>query len=118
MCRHVPKVPYGSYAPGHLTPQQGRYNTKLSSARQSVETCFGHLKGRFCRLKEVTLHDPSKIAKLIIAGCILHNLCVIHSDDIEEFMDNNMIVDVNECENIFQHGVHGVARRLRLLQQM
>jgi hypothetical protein len=43
---------------------------------------------------------------------------LIHSDDIEEFMDNNMIVDVNECENIFQHGVHGVTRRLRLLQQM
>ena len=108
--------PFKNY--GHLTPQQRRYNTKLSSARQSVERCFGHLKGRFRRLKEVTLHDPSKIAKLIIAGCILHNLCVIHSDDIEEFMDNNMIVDVNECENIFQHGVHGVARRLRLLQQM
>lgn len=108
--------PFKNY--GHLTPQQRRYNTKLSSARQSVERCFGHLKGMFRRLKEVTLHDPSKIAKLIIAGCILHNLCVIHSDDIEEFMDNNMIVDVNECENIFQHGVHGVARRLRLLQQM
>jgi hypothetical protein len=69
-------------------------------------------------VEEVTFYDPSKIAKLIIAGCILHTLCVIHSDDIEEFMGNNMIVDVNECENIFQHGVHGVARRLRLLQQM
>ena len=69
-------------------------------------------------LKEVTLYDPSKIAKLIIAGCVLHNLCVIHSDDIEEFMDNNTIGDVNECENIIQHGVHGVATRLRLPQQM
>ncbi|XP_061177501.1 putative nuclease HARBI1, partial [Saccostrea echinata] len=61
---------------GHLTPQQQKYNTKLSSARQSVERCVAHLKGRFRRLKEVTFHNPRHIAKLIMAGCILHNLCV------------------------------------------
>ncbi|XP_061183155.1 putative nuclease HARBI1 [Saccostrea echinata] len=110
--------PFKNY--GHLTPQQQRYNTKLSSARQSVERCFAHLNGRFRRLKEVTFHNPRHIAKLIMAGCILHNLCVIHTDDIEEFMDNNAILEdaENECENIYQHGVHGVARRLRLLQQI
>lgn len=101
---------------GNLTPQQQRYNTKLSSARQSVERCFAHLKGRFRQLKEITLHDPSKITNLIMAGCILHNLCVIHTNDIEEFMDNNQVNDANDCQNIYQHGVHGVARRLRLVQ--
>lgn len=110
--------PFKNYV--HLTPQQQRYNTKLSSARQSVERCFAHLKGRFRRLKEVTLHDPRHIVKLIMAGCILHNLCVIHTDDIEEFMDNNATLEdaENERENVYQHGVNGVARRLRLLLQI
>lgn len=55
-----------------------------------------------------------------MAGCILHNLCVIHTDDIEEFMDNNATLEdaENERENVYQHGVNGVARRLRLLLQI
>lgn len=68
----------------------------------------------------MTLHDPRHIVKLIKAGCILHNLCVIHTDDIEEFMDNNATLEdaENERENVYQHGVNGVARRLRLLLQI
>ncbi|KAK3107692.1 hypothetical protein FSP39_020061 [Pinctada imbricata] len=105
--------PYKNY--GNLTLQQHRFNKKLSSAKQTIERAFGHLKGRFRRLKEVTLHDPKDVAQRIMAACILHNFCVINNEELEEFMDSSEN-DPNACQNVYLNGANGVARRMRLLQ--
>lgn len=41
---------------GRLNQGQRRFNRALSSARQIVERCIGLLKGRFRRVREISLH--------------------------------------------------------------
>lgn len=89
---------------GDITPVQKRFNRKFSGLRQTVERAIGQLKGRFRRLREIPLHSPEDICKVIIVGCILHNVCVLCNDNI-----------ANNCQNIYQNGYHGVARRMQLL---
>jgi hypothetical protein len=72
---------------GRLSPQQKRFNNILSSSRQVIERCIGHMKGIFRRLREITLHFPEEIVENRVSGCILHNLCVIHDDIIEEYIN-------------------------------
>ncbi|XP_053399128.1 putative nuclease HARBI1 [Mercenaria mercenaria] len=101
---------------GNLDARQRRFNMKLSSQRQCVERAIGHLKGRFRRLREIPLHNPAHICKVIIAACICHNLCVLCDDDIENFIENDVQADPNNYGNVYQNGYHGVARRMHLLQ--
>ncbi|XP_041985333.1 putative nuclease HARBI1 isoform X1 [Aricia agestis] len=53
------------------------YNTVHSTARNSVERTIGILKGRFrCLLVHRVLHyDPEMVSKIVIACCVLHNIC-------------------------------------------
>jgi len=96
---------------GNLTPQQLRFNKRLSSVRQSVERAFGHLKGRFRRLREIPLHSIRDICQLIYAACILHNFCILHDEDVEEYITVDDDLDLNNCQNIFQNGHNGIVRR-------
>lgn len=64
-----------------LNPEPGspesHYNNLHASARNSVERTIGILKGRFrCLLVHRVLHyHPKMVGKIIIACCILHNMC-------------------------------------------
>ncbi|KAJ8299688.1 hypothetical protein KUTeg_023748 [Tegillarca granosa] len=102
---------------GHLTDRQSRFNRVLSSCRQSVERGIGHLKGRFRRIREVPFHNPEHICLFIIAACKLHNLCIIHEDSIEEFVDFNPahILHPNQYQNVYPNAADGVARRNHLM---
>ncbi|XP_052407883.1 uncharacterized protein LOC127953028 [Carassius gibelio] len=69
---------------GQLTPQKIVYNQKTSRARVVVENAFGRLKGRWrCLLKR---NDCSthKVKSLVIACCVLHNLCEMNGDEFRE----------------------------------
>lgn len=103
---------------GHLTPRQHRFNRRLSSARQIVERCYGHLKGRFRRLREITVRKPPHIIAIIISGCILHNLCVLSHDDVEDFIDEDHDVDANFYPNIYLDGGCGAARRNEIMNAL
>lgn len=65
----------------HSNPETGtpesHYNNLHSSARNSVERTIGLLKGRFrCLLVHRVLHyDPITVGKIVIACCVLHNMC-------------------------------------------
>lgn len=89
---------------GHLTPQQIEFNYMLSSTRMSVERAFGHLKGRFRRIKFFNEYRQMPfIINTVVAACILHNYC-IEKDDIYNFPEyhdenvsnnNNVIMEPN-----------------------
>ena len=100
---------------GNLTVQQTRFNKRLSSVRQTVERAFGHLKGRFRRLREVPLHNAEDICKLIYAACILHNFYIINDENVEEFIAVDDNLNVNDWQNIYQNGHHGILRRQQLI---
>ena len=103
---------------GRLNAQQRRFNQMLSSARQIVERVYGHLKGRFRRLREITVRKLTRIVSLIISGCILHNLCVLHHDDVEAFIDNDDDGHPNAYPNIYVDGIDGVLCRQQLMNTM
>ena len=62
-----------------LTPQQKRYNYRLSQARTVVENAFGRLKGRWRRLMKRNDMHTKHIPVVISACCILHNLCEVYT---------------------------------------
>ena len=97
-----------------MTPKQIQFNKRLSSARQIVDRDFGHLIGRFRRLQDVPFHNSMEVCKVILSACILHNLCIINSDEVEDYT-NVKDEDPNDSQNIYQHGQNGVGRRLQLV---
>ncbi|RVE40861.1 hypothetical protein evm_014490 [Chilo suppressalis] len=56
---------------------EGHYNKLHATARNTVERTFSVLKGRFrCLLVHLVLHyHPDTVAKIVIACCVLHNIC-------------------------------------------
>lgn len=88
---------------GHLTDAQVKYNTCLSQARMMVERTIGLLKGRFRSLLDILpMRRTDLIPKYICACCILHNICLIRNDyidDIPIIVQPNEPVQ-NEIENI------------------
>ncbi|XP_052415715.1 uncharacterized protein zgc:113227 isoform X1 [Carassius gibelio] len=60
---------------GGLTPQQQRFNIRLSSARSVVDSSFGRLKARWkCLLKRNDC-KLELIKKMVLTCCVLHNIC-------------------------------------------
>lgn len=72
-------TPYKDY--GNLTRTQKRYNKLHSSARVVIEREFGQLKGRFRRLIKFDALDFKLLCHIILAACVMHNLCVRNHDE-------------------------------------
>lgn len=101
---------------GHLNARQRRFNKALSAARQVVERCIGHLKGRFRRLRDITVHDINDVISDITSGCILSNLCILDGENIDQYI---LPPDANDhpnmYANIYHDRVNGVVRRQQLV---
>ncbi|KAL3883358.1 hypothetical protein ACJMK2_029632 [Sinanodonta woodiana] len=98
---------------GYLTAQQRRYNRV--GVRQTVEMAIGHLKGRFRRLTALHCTDVEKICHLVIAACVLHNLCILTDDAILIFINMEEAEDDNQYHNSFRNAVMGEQQRNQLL---
>lgn len=96
---------------GHLTPRQHMFHRRLSSARQIVERYYGHLKGRFRRLREIIVRNPPHIIGSFISGCIFHNFCVLSHDDVEDFIEEDHDVSAYFYPDIYLDGGCGAPRR-------
>lgn len=74
---------------GYLTDRQKHYNVALSSKRQTIERAFGMLKKRFPKLRlGIDMVNMDEINDVILAGCILHNMCIVHNA-VLEFQDED-----------------------------
>ena len=73
-----------------LSEEQQRYNYCLSRARIVIENAFGRLKSRWrCLMKKLEV-KPDNIAIIIMACCILHNVCEIHGEEFDNtWLDGN-----------------------------
>ncbi|KAJ8321231.1 hypothetical protein KUTeg_001217, partial [Tegillarca granosa] len=62
-------------------------------------------------------HITEHICLFMMAACKLHNLCIIHEDSIEEFVDFNPahILHPNQYQNVYPNAANGVARRNHLM---
>lgn len=79
---------------GHLSPQQRRFNTCLSTTRVTVERAFGLYKGRFRRLQYVDTHSIQTTVNLIIVCCILHNICIFNEDEMTDYFEENFELEL------------------------
>ena len=71
---------------GHLSCVQLCLNNKLSAKRQVIERAFGHLKGRFPRLKFYRCKNIHYNVYTIIS--VLH-IMLVGDEDISEFFDDD-----------------------------
>jgi hypothetical protein len=79
---------------GHLNRQQKKNQQCCficPSMRREGQCPF---KRRFRRLQKVYNCDVKDICKLVMSCCILHNICIICDDDIEDVIDVNQSVNV------------------------
>ena len=74
---------------GHLTANQSRVNSRLSSVRQTVERCNRLLKGRWRKLQFLDHLDMELMVLCIISICVLHNFCLTHDDFDEGYFGND-----------------------------
>ena len=51
-----------------------------------IERAFGHSKGCFRRLKYLDV-EVTNVPLIVVAVCILHDLCIIHEGDIEDLTE-------------------------------
>ena len=56
--------------------------------RVTVDRAFGLLKGRFARLHNINQKKIEIIVQTILTACVLHNICIINSDDLEEVLED------------------------------
>jgi len=95
------------------------YNRTLSAARSCIERAFALLKSRWRRLKYLDMSRVERIPYVIIAGCVLHNVCIlnndlfdIQSDDVEEN------VDIINCPSNDDDRNEGVRKRLDITRML
>jgi hypothetical protein len=87
---------------GHLTEQQKRFNRAVSGIRSDIERAIGMFKLRFRRFKCLEMYKLSEIPKVIVAGAILHNLCMSNEDylfdDDDDDDDDDDSVDDSDSD--------------------
>lgn len=103
----------------NLTPEEVNFNTTLSQARSAVERAFGLLKTRWRCLYKKLEQNLENIPMVIIACCVLHNICqdrnyeVLDDEDrafleaviAEEQDERNRNRNQNFCDNFNQQRI-------------
>lgn len=85
---------------GHLIADETFFNYVLSSNRQTVERAIRLLKGRWRKLQHIDYLNLKLIVLIIIAACVLHNVCLVHDDFDEGYMlDNENEIDDSSNDN-------------------
>ncbi|CAL1672684.1 unnamed protein product [Lasius platythorax] len=86
----------------NLTIEQVEFNRKVSATRVVVEKAFSILKGRFRQLQKLPLRDTHFMTRIIIACCVLHNICLNNDDNDKDFYIEEDIVEQNELRNCYE----------------
>ncbi|XP_028048791.1 protein ANTAGONIST OF LIKE HETEROCHROMATIN PROTEIN 1 [Monomorium pharaonis] len=86
---------------GNMTEAQKNFNQHLSKMRQVIERSFAFLKGRFRRLKYLHMSCVELIPSVVLACCVLHNICLNNCEenyDIDDYIQDGL-EDVNDDIN-------------------
>lgn len=97
---------------GHLTAEQRRYNHYHSSNRVVIERAFALLKGRFRRLNQLDTNTIETAVDIIMACCVLHNICIKNHDEVNDFLEeDNQVNNPVQALPINDHEAEGVLKR-------
>ena len=115
-CRRWLLTPYRNN--GHLTRDEVKYNECLSGSRVVIENAFGILKGRFRRLQFIDMADILYITKTIVNGCILHNICIVDGDTLDDYFNEENEQEFNGNAFIVDNDVEGPLQRLQMTRYL
>ena len=74
------------------TPQEHlKFNYRMSRAQMCIKNAFGRLKGRWRCLRKQIDNDISIVPTIVIACCILHNLCESRSEAFDVPQNNKLL---------------------------
>lgn len=68
----------------------------MSKTRVKIENAFGLLKQRFRQLIQLDFITVKRSANFIISCCVLHNLCIINNDNLND-------LDIEDVEHNERH---------------
>lgn len=117
-----PQLPYLMTPFGNKikTKAQKNYERSQKSTRSSIERAFGNLKQRWrCLSKSggVIQSDPIRCCKIIVACCVLHNMCIDLNVPLPtDIQDDELSEDSSENVYIGQQSIEGVEARNNLVK--
>lgn len=50
---------------------------------------FRSIKGTFRRLQSIDICSVKEVVEVCISGCILHNICLLEADKLDDYFDDN-----------------------------
>ncbi|XP_065193200.1 putative nuclease HARBI1 [Sycon ciliatum] len=100
---------------GHLTAAQTNYNYKHSSTRMCIERAFALLKGRWRQLKYLNVTNVENMTHIVLTACVLHNMAIMHEDDVNDFLNDLPEGDVPNPTLHFQPNIGAVHKRDRIV---
>ncbi|XP_061166373.1 putative nuclease HARBI1 [Saccostrea echinata] len=103
---------------GHLTHEQRRYNNYLSSNRMVIERAFALLKGRFRRLRFLETQKIEYAVKIIMTSCVLHNVCIFNHDEVDDFIQQDVIAANYNVPGIQDCEAQGVQKRNQIARNL
>ena len=90
---------------GMFTVPRRYYNGEFSTSRQNVERVIDLLNCRFRRLTSLPCLDVERSCKVITECCVLHNICILSNDSVNDLLDdlplNIMPTTMNHCMKMF-----------------
>ena len=102
---------------GRLNRPRRSYNYKVSATRVHIERAFGQLKGRFRKLRMIDMVNLKAINTLVIACCVIHNIC-ISQNDVFEGQEEEEDNDPNHFEGIYNNDADGSAKRDQIVEML
>lgn len=84
---------------GYLNEEHLNFNRQHSKARSNVERSFAHFFGRFRRFQDLNMNRLDWVAGTIIAGCVLHNVCVLCNDNLQAYIEEGIPVAIRNAAN-------------------
>jgi len=77
-------IPPYSIDRGNLREKEVFFNTQHARTRQVIERTFALLFGRFRRLKYLDMSKTEFVPSVVLAACVLHNICLMFPDELTE----------------------------------
>lgn len=82
-----------------LTDNQKNFNYRLSRARIVSENAFGRLKARWRRLMKQNDMETHHVPNIVVACCILHNVCEIHgSHFVDSWLESDASTSCSQMQ--------------------
>lgn len=103
---------------GHLTHEQRRYNNYLSSNRMVIEKAFALLKGRFRWLRFLETQKIEYAVKIIMIACVLHNVCIFNHDEVDDFIQQDIIAGNYNVPGNRDYETQGVQKRNQIARNL